>query len=156
MDTVEKKQRICILAVDGSKHSDLALKWYTENVHKSGDKVLLTHCVDHRKHLTYGSVSMVPGNPDSITHAFAAEEKKAKELMEKYVADCKKLGLHDVDLVKVIGEPGDGIIKAAEEKKADMIITGCRGLGQIRRTMVGSVSDYILHHSHVPVFVCRH
>ncbi|XP_076112965.1 uncharacterized protein LOC143080802 isoform X2 [Mytilus galloprovincialis] len=95
MDTVEKKQRICVLAVDGSKHSDLALKWYTENVHKSGDKVLLTHCVDHRKHLTYGSVSMVPGYPDSITHAFAAEEKKAKELMEKYVADCKKLGYSD-------------------------------------------------------------
>ena len=59
-------------------------------------------------------------------------------------------------MVRVLGEPGDGIIHASQERKADLIVTGCRGLGQLRRTILGSVSDYILHHSEVPVFVCRH
>lgn len=52
--------------------------------------------------------------------------------------------------------PGEGIVKIAKDVDAAVIITGCRGLGKIRRTFIGSTSDYILHHSHVPVVVCRH
>lgn len=43
----------------------------------------------------------------------------------------------------------------AKEEHADIIVTGTRGQGKIRRTLLGSVSDYIIHHSHVPVLVCR-
>lgn len=52
--------------------------------------------------------------------------------------------------------PGEGIINAAREANADVIITGSRGTGKLRRTFLGSVSDYVLHHSDVPVIVCRH
>ena len=53
-------------------------------------------------------------------------------------------------------KPGEGIIKAAEEEKGHLIVVGSRGQGAIRRTLVGSVSDYIIHHAHIPVFVCKH
>ena len=53
------------------------------------------------------------------------------------------------------GKPGEVILKIAKEEKATMIITGTRGLGKIRRTILGSVSDYIIHHSSVPVLVYR-
>lgn len=52
--------------------------------------------------------------------------------------------------------PGEGIVNAAREVNADVIITGSRGTGKLRRTFLGSVSDYVLHHSDVPVIVCRH
>ena len=54
------------------------------------------------------------------------------------------------------GYPGNSIVKAAEERKAGMIICGSRGQGLIRRTILGSVSDYVLHHAHVPVIICKH
>ena len=54
------------------------------------------------------------------------------------------------------GNPGEQICLAADKEGADMIITGTRGQGKLRRTLLGSVSDFILHHSHVPVMVCRH
>ena len=54
------------------------------------------------------------------------------------------------------GTPGEVIVKVSEEENATLIITGTRGMGQIRRTFMGSVSDYVIHHSHVPVLVCRH
>lgn len=51
--------------------------------------------------------------------------------------------------------PGDGVLSAAKDVGAAMIVTGSRGLGVIRRTILGSVSDYILHHSNIPVAVCH-
>jgi len=54
------------------------------------------------------------------------------------------------------GEAGHAIVKAAEDFHANMIVTGSRGIGTLRRTILGSISDYIIHHSHVPVIVCRH
>lgn len=44
-------------------------------------------------------------------------------------------------------KPGEAIIKAAEEEGADMIIMGSRGHGIIRRTLLGSVSEYVSHHA---------
>ena len=57
---------------------------------------------------------------------------------------------------QVHGRPQADILRVAEEEKVDMIITGTRGMGKLRRTLLGSVSDHVLHHSHVPVLICRH
>ena len=43
----------------------------------------------------------------------------------------------------------------AEEENADMIVTGTRGMGKVRRTILGSTSDYLVHHAHCPVVICR-
>ena len=45
------------------------------------------------------------------------------------------------------------ICKLAEDENAQFIIMGSRGVGTLRRTFLGSVSDYIVHHSHIPVAV---
>ena len=54
------------------------------------------------------------------------------------------------------GYPGHSLIKAAEDKDAGMIICGSRGQGLIRRTILGSISDYVLHHARMPVIICKH
>jgi len=43
----------------------------------------------------------------------------------------------------------------AENENATLIVMGTRGLGKVRRTIMGSVSDYVVHHAHCPVIVCR-
>jgi hypothetical protein len=47
-------------------------------------------------HVSPKAVTMTPGNPDSITHAFAAEDKKANELMEKMKKLTQGLGVSDL------------------------------------------------------------
>lgn len=56
-------------------------------------------------------------------------------------------------LEECINKPGEGIVKCAEKEKADLIVMGTRGLSSLRRTVLGSVSDYVLHHSQKPVAV---
>ncbi|KAL5004803.1 hypothetical protein ScPMuIL_018259 [Solemya velum] len=82
------------------------------------------------------------------------QEEAIKALVERMDAQLKSHGV-DGCVERVYGEPGHSVCEKAKEEKVDCIVTGCRGLGKIRRTMMGSVSDYILHHSHVPVMVCR-
>ena len=52
-------------------------------------------------------------------------------------------------------KPGEIICKVAEEEDVAMIIVGTRGLGKVRRAIMGSVSDYVVHHAPCPVIVCR-
>ena len=53
------------------------------------------------------------------------------------------------------GSPGEYIVKMANETGADMIVCGARGLGKIRKALLGSVSDYIVRKSKVPVVICK-
>ena len=57
-------------------------------------------------------------------------------------------------MILVVGKPaGNVICSEAKNEKVDMIVTGARGIGVARRTILGSVSDYVVHHTHCPVCV---
>ena len=47
------------------------------------------------------------------------------------------------------------IVALAEEIQADLIVMGSRGLGGLRRALMGSVSDSVVRHAHCPVLVVR-
>jgi nucleotide-binding universal stress UspA family protein len=41
----------------------------------------------------------------------------------------------------------------AEQMGADLVVLGGRGLGGVRRALIGSVSDSVVRHAHCPVLV---
>jgi nucleotide-binding universal stress UspA family protein len=43
----------------------------------------------------------------------------------------------------------------SEEIGAGLIIMGSRGLGDVRRGLMGSVSDSLVRHAHCPVLIVR-
>jgi len=49
--------------------------------------------------------------------------------------------------------PGEALCRAAVDENADMIIIGSRGLGAIKRAMIGSVSEYVVRNSGLPCIV---
>jgi len=57
-------------------------------------------------------------------------------------------------MILVVGKPaGNVICSEAKKEKVDLIVVGSRGLSTARRTILGSVSDYIVHHTSSPVCV---
>ncbi|MDX1976290.1 MAG: universal stress protein [Pseudanabaenaceae cyanobacterium bins.68] len=53
------------------------------------------------------------------------------------------------------GNPREKICAIAQAETADLLIIGSRGLGNLERLMLGSVSDYVVHHAPCAVMVVR-
>src|SRR4028118_1711266 len=53
------------------------------------------------------------------------------------------------------GRKDEEIVRVAEEIGAGLIVMGSRGLGGVRRALMGSVSDSVVRHAHCPVIVVR-
>ena len=51
--------------------------------------------------------------------------------------------------------PGQVILHEAETLPADLIVIGSQGQGALGDLLLGSVSQYVLHHARVPVCVVR-
>jgi nucleotide-binding universal stress UspA family protein len=51
------------------------------------------------------------------------------------------------------GMPGAEICRAAQAEGVRVIVIGAHGWGRLGRIIHGSVSEYVLHHTHVPVLV---
>lgn len=145
----EEKIRIVLIPVDASKHSENAFHWYVDNMRHKEDRIIIFHC--HELH--------PPTFPS--TNAFKSEEwkilvddheGKLKELEEKYKVKCE--AIQALAKIKVHGGSiGPEICKCAEEDGATCIVMASRGHGTIRRTVLGSTSDFVLHHAHVPVII---
>ena len=71
------------------------------------------------------------------------------------VVDAARSKGIDAQFMVWTGEPGQGIISAAEAEQADLIVVGTRALDRAGRFLLGSVSDYVVNHSPCPVLIVR-
>lgn len=53
------------------------------------------------------------------------------------------------------GSPGPEIIDYAKNNKFDLIVMGARGLSSIKKMFMGSVSNFVLHKSKIPVMIVK-
>ncbi|XP_045216251.1 universal stress protein Slr1101-like [Mercenaria mercenaria] len=150
--STEGKRNIMI-AMDCSKHANYAFKCFVENIYRDGDNVIMAHCVEHGANLP--TTMLKADNADELESLMKEHEQK---LTETFKSIDELANSHNIKhtLECIYGSPGEALVKAAEQQNVDMIIVGSRGHGTIRRTVMGCTSDYIVHHAHVPVMVCKH
>ena len=53
------------------------------------------------------------------------------------------------------GDTAEEIIKYAEEGNFDLLVMGSRGLGSFSRTLLGSISNKVVHHTHISVLIVK-
>ncbi|XP_053376412.1 universal stress protein Slr1101-like [Mercenaria mercenaria] len=145
-------QRTVVIAIEDSEHSSYAFDFYVDNVHKPGDRIVLVHVPEYSSVITDSSLLT---NTEILAELLKVTEEKTQELVEKYALKMEELRVSG-SVKQQTGTPGKAIVEAVKEERADLLILGSRGRGFIRRTFLGSISDYCLHHCNVPVIVCRH
>ncbi|XP_048738601.1 universal stress protein MSMEG_3950/MSMEI_3859-like [Ostrea edulis] len=153
----ESSMATVVVAVDESKFAENAFRWYAANIHKPTNRVILLHAMENifvpeMRRSTFPT-TMSPGRIQELQKE--AEEKSAA-LKKKFVDMAASLGVNaEVRIEKVDGKPEYAIVDVASQENAGCIVTGTRGMGVIRRTILGSTSDFILHHASCPVVVCK-
>jgi nucleotide-binding universal stress UspA family protein len=95
---------------------------------------------------------------DSLKAATADLEAKQtadlRALLEQAVGRLAREGR--TELRPVLGQPAEAIITAASEGKgADLVVVGHRGLGPVRRLLLGTVSETVLAHAPCPVLIVK-
>jgi len=53
------------------------------------------------------------------------------------------------------GDPADAILDVAEERGADLIVVGNRGMAGAKRFLLGSVPNKVSHHAPCSVMIIR-
>lgn len=151
MESLALERRIVVIAVDDSEHSEFAFNFYLSEIKKNGDILILVYVPEYHKVV---QAPVLLTDPGTVSQLIKEEEQHTSKLVKKYSDKMQAAGLTG-KMKQMSGKPGEAIIEAAVEENADMIVVGTRGLGKVKRTFLGSVSDYCVHHSPVPVLVCK-
>ncbi|KZM58638.1 universal stress protein UspA [Geobacillus stearothermophilus] len=136
-----------VVAVDGSKEAEWALKKAIQIAKRNGAKLILSHIIDLRSFTTV----------EAHDYALAERaEQYANDLLERYKNEAVGAGLNDVEIDIAFGSPKVKIAKdVAPKYKADLIVCGATGLNAVERLLIGSVSENIVRHAKCDVLVVR-
>lgn len=139
-----------VIGFDGSDYAKYAMKFYADNVHMPGDNVIVVYCVELSDVITTAHFSV---DQEVLKELIEKETDRIKNVLIAFAKFMREIKLNGVVKSTHASTPGLGIINFAKSVHADLIVSGSRGQGKLRRTFLGSVSDYILHHSDVPVLI---
>lgn len=119
-------------------------------------EVFLLHVVSEAVYYSSSNYSPIMGyegfnNLDMISMANVEELRKAAS---DYL-DKSKQYLKDISIQTLIkeGDFADGILEAAKEINADIIVMGSHGRHGLDKVLLGSVAEQVLHKTEIPLFI---
>lgn len=95
-----------------------------------------------------------PWGPGEASPEEATDMELHRGIAEQVADEMIELGWSAAAVVRA-GDPGREIVATGREWGADLIVTGSRGLGTLRRFVLGSVAHDVLLHARSSVLVMR-
>jgi nucleotide-binding universal stress UspA family protein len=140
-----------LLATDGSQEARQAAQAAAELSKDTGSEVHVTYVLpsprELRGHHTYSK--------EVMKSVLEQAEGDAQSFIEEQAEQIRASGGKVAETHLQTGEPDKEIVRLSEELGAGAIVIGSRGLGAVRRALMGGVSESVVRHAHCPVFVVR-
>lgn len=136
-----------LLATDGSEEAELAARTAIDLADRTGSEL---HVVN---------VLVMP--PESLRHPVGTASARDEFERSERARFDELVGRLDTSGGTVggahfrVGSPDTEIVAQAEEVGAGLVVLGSRGLGAMRRALMGSVSDSVVRHAPCPALVVR-
>ena len=136
-----------VVGTDGSQAAEAAVERAADLARGSGARLhMVTAYPD------------VPSYRERITSSAKRESIQLREVAETVLArTIQKLTDEGIAIETHArdGDPAEAILEVAQERKADLIVVGNRGLTGIERFLLGSVSSKLSHHAPCSVMIVR-
>ncbi|NLE10327.1 MAG: universal stress protein [Actinobacteria bacterium] len=130
----EKVFRKILLGYDGSDDSEKAVALAISLAQKYDAAIIVCHAFGHMP--------------------MTSKPSEVRRLINPVVERLTKLGI--TTLVSIPDTvPAQGVLDAAEEHRADIIVMGSRGRGTFANLLLGSTSERVLRYAKVPVLIAR-
>src|SRR5215216_3397638 len=139
-----------LLATDGSEEAELAALRAVELAEKTDSELHVVHVG-----VVPTFLKSYPGTLGYERRLYEEIEEVSRVLLRKQTWRVKAAGGTVAGAHLRMGQVALEIVALAEELQADLIVMGSRGLGGVRRALMGSVSDSVVRHAHCPVLVVR-
>ena len=142
-----------LLATDGSPEAERALEMAATLSERLGAELHLVSVEPMPDPLSWPEARIM--SPELREDIRERAEDAARKLLEGQVEKVEERGLEVSEVHAVAGRPDTEIVRVAEEIGAGLVVLGSRGLGPVRRAVMGRVSLSVVHHSHGSVLVVR-
>jgi nucleotide-binding universal stress UspA family protein len=139
-----------LLATDGSEEAELATRAAVEVSEGTGSELHVVYVEPLPDFMKNGH-----GTPGYDRELYEMIEEEARETLRKLTWRVKVARGTVAETHLRMGGVAEEIVGLANELDVGLIVVGSRGLGRIRRTLAGSVSESVFRHAHCPVMVVR-
>ena len=133
-----------LAAVDGSEHSLKAVDYAIDIALKYDCEMYLIHVVDRLEIpdelIKFANVEKIEDPPE-----YLVLNEIGNRILKKAEETAKEKGVQEVRAIIQEGDPADKITTFARDNDIDWIFLGSRGLGGVKRLLMGSVSNKVCH-----------
>ena len=140
-----------LLATDGSKDANLAARTAVDLADKTDSELHVAFVLRTQDAPHYDTMGF------DIEKPYEEEDIKqmGQRLLDEQVRRVEAAGGTVAGAHFRMARPDRGILAVGEDIGAGLIVLGSRGLGGVKRALMGSVSDSVVMHAHCPVLVVR-
>lgn len=143
-----------LAAMDMSKISSRVFEQAFAMAQVNGASLILLHVLSPEEEgspditALYSYVSSGGDDTDAKHYQglWEAFSQKGLEMLRARVETARKAGVC-ADCIQNTGSPGKAICELAKKWDADLIVIGRRGLSGLNELILGSVSNYVIHHA---------
>ncbi|KAJ1759193.1 hypothetical protein LPJ77_000832 [Coemansia sp. RSA 2523] len=150
--------RAIVIAIDESPNSEPVVSWAAERIlRRRKDLVVLVNVQPESKSWrtsigTRKNARSLDGDDVVVSQIDEEAKERCRSILSPYAERLQRDGFV-VKGICLIGNPKEVLVASSNVKKPTMIIMGTHGRGTVKRFLMGSVAEYVLHHSTIPVVV---
>lgn len=135
-----------VVGYDGSSQSARALDWAAQEAARRGASLQVVYAADAPGVLPRG-VGVSDWLPETVLHAASTTAQEGLERVRRAVAAL------DASCATRAGSASSVLVE--ESLRADLLVVGTRGHGELAAAILGSVAFAVSAHAHCPVVVVR-
>jgi nucleotide-binding universal stress UspA family protein len=148
---IEGVIRSIVVGTDGSDTATEAVRQATELARTLGARIYLVSAYEPVPESRLRDERLQV--PDDLQWTINPREDVDRTL-ELGAEGMREVGVQ-VETLAREGDPADAILDVAEEREADMIVVGNKGMTGAKRFLLGSVPNKISHHAPCSVLIIR-
>jgi nucleotide-binding universal stress UspA family protein len=138
-----------LVPTDFSAGAEPALTWAAKLTECFGAEVVLLHVLDMRLAALAGLPPDMAAMP-AVDELVKSARSEADEQMKQLVAR-----LPGAKTIIKEGPPRTVILEVAADLRADLVVMGTHGRTGLAHAFFGSVAEYVVRHSRIPVLTAR-